>query len=170
VCILHLPLIMCIMHFVMTDEDDLHRALLNLSGFLNRPQADTVLLRRAGSSLDRALFPLLIRAGAGLDQMTVSELADVVGRHYSTVSRQVTVLQQQGFVLRGTDEGDRRRSVVAVTEKGREEIARIAAARNDGMTTVFTDWTDQDRTDLTRLLNKLVDSLESAARPGGAPR
>ena len=36
------------------------------------------------------------------------------------------------------------------------------AARNEAMTAVFSDWPDQDRADLTRLLTKLVDSLESA--------
>ncbi len=133
---------------------------MRLTGFFNRPQADAVLLRRAGSTLDRALFPLLIRAG--LDQtMTVSELADTVGRHYSTVSRQVTVLEQQGLVLRAVDERDRRLSVVRVTDKGNDEIARIAAARSEGMSAVFADWTDQDKADLSRLLSKLVDSLES---------
>ncbi len=150
----------------MPNADDLHRALARLSGFLNRPQADAVLLRRAGSSLDRALFPLLIRAG--LDEtMTVSELADTVGRHYSTVSRQVTALEQQGFVVRTADEGDKRLSVVGVTDKGHEEIARISAARNDGMKSVFRGWSVQDRNDLTRLLTKLVDSLESATNTSG---
>lgn len=150
----------------MTTEDALHRALIRLTGFLNRPQADTVLLRRAGSSLDRALFPLLIRAGFEAT-MTVTELADTVGRHYSTVSRQLTVLEQQGYVVRATDEDDKRRSAVVVTDKGREEIARIAAARNEGMTAVFRDWSDQDRNDLARLLTRLVDSLESVTNTGG---
>jgi len=149
----------------MSSEDKLHRALAHLSGFLNRPQADAVLLRRAGSSLDRALFPLLMRAGLD-DTMTVSELADTVGRHYSTVSRQVTVLERQGFVVRTADEGDKRLSVVGVTDKGREEIARIAWARNDVMREVFSGWTDQDRNDLTRLLAKLVESLESTTNTG----
>jgi DNA-binding MarR family transcriptional regulator len=104
---------------------------------------------------------------AGLDDtMTVSELADTVGRHYSTVSRQVTVLERQGFVVRTADEGDKRLSVVGVTDKGREEIARIAWARNDVMREVFSGWTDQDRNDLTRLLAKLVESLESTTNTG----
>jgi hypothetical protein len=38
----------------------LHEALLDLVGFINRPQNDAILLRDAGVSLDRALFPLLV--------------------------------------------------------------------------------------------------------------
>jgi hypothetical protein len=37
----------------------LHEALIDVVGFLNRPQNDIVLLREAGVSLDRALFPPL---------------------------------------------------------------------------------------------------------------
>ena len=54
---------------------------------MNRPQRDRALLQEAGVSLDRALFPLLIvieRKG-----LLVVELADLVGRDYTTVSRQL---------------------------------------------------------------------------------
>ncbi len=130
-------------------EEDLHRALVRLTGSFNRPQADAALLREAGSSLDRALLPLLVRVG-GLGPITISELADTVSRHYSTVSRQVTTLEQQRYVVRAMDESDRRRSIVEVTDNGRDEIARIARARNEAMRAIFTGWLDQDRNDLTR--------------------
>src|SRR5208282_2837102 len=66
----------------------LHEALIDVVGFFNRPQNDVILLREAGVSLDRALFPLLVliqRRGP----LGVGELADRVGRDYTTVSRQV---------------------------------------------------------------------------------
>jgi DNA-binding MarR family transcriptional regulator len=145
----------------MQSEDLLHQALLNLTGFLNRPQSDTVLLRRAGSTLDRALFPLLIRVNLS-DGVTVGELADTVGRHHTTVSRQVTVLEQQGLVRREADPLDKRHAVVEVTEAGRAEAARIAAARREVMTEAFAGWTSDDKADLRRLVTKLVASLEAA--------
>jgi DNA-binding MarR family transcriptional regulator len=145
----------------MRSEDLLHEALLNLTGFLNRPQSDTVLLRRAGSTLDRALFPLLLRADLP-EQMTVGELADAVGRHHTTVSRQVTVLEQQGLVRREVDPLDKRHAVVEVTETGRAEAARIAAARHKVMTEVFAGWTSDEKADLVRLITKLVASMEAA--------
>jgi DNA-binding MarR family transcriptional regulator len=146
----------------MHGEHLLHEALLNLTGFLNRPQSDAVLLRRAGSTLDRALIPLLIRAEVG-EQITVGELADAVGRHHTTVSRQVTVLEQQGLVRRQVDPRDKRHAVVEVTETGRAEAARIAAARHDVMTEVFAGWTPAEKADLGRLITKLVASMEAAA-------
>jgi hypothetical protein len=55
---------------------------------MNRPQRDDTLIREAGISLDRALFPLLV----GIERrgpIGVVDLADGVGRDYTTVSWQV---------------------------------------------------------------------------------
>ena len=41
----------------------LHEALIDVVGIFNRPRNDVVLLREAGVSLDRALFPLLVYSG-----------------------------------------------------------------------------------------------------------
>jgi DNA-binding MarR family transcriptional regulator len=141
------------------DDEKLHRALLGLAGFLNRPQADTMLLRRAGSTLDRALFPLLIRAGLA-DPLTVGALADLVGRHYSTVSRQVSALEQAGMVTRGANEADGRSSLIQVTPAGRAEIERIGQARRELMSAVLAGWADADKTTLAELATRLVADLD----------
>ena len=70
----------------------LHEALLQIVSVLNRPQGDNVILTRAGVSLDTALFPLLVRVSMQRN-LTIGALADQVGRDYSTVSRQITRLQ-----------------------------------------------------------------------------
>jgi DNA-binding IclR family transcriptional regulator len=56
-------------------------------------------LREAGVSLDRALFPLLVRLSAA-SAMRVAKLAEQVGRDPSTVSRQLVKLEQLGLVRR----------------------------------------------------------------------
>ena len=60
------------------DDNLLVGALMDLVGFLNSPQRDDLLLREAGVSLDRALFPLLVRIGAQ-GPLGVAELAAMVG-------------------------------------------------------------------------------------------
>jgi DNA-binding MarR family transcriptional regulator len=144
---------------IVSNDDHLLQALLRLTGFLNRPSADAALLRQADSSLDRALFPLLIWAELGVST-TLSELADTVGRHYTTVSRQVTALERQGLVRRDVNPNDRRHALVMVTDKGHAEAARIAGARNELFGEIFADWVGEDKADLTRLLSKLVASME----------
>src|SRR5215472_18852135 len=105
----------------------LHEALIDVVGFFNRPQNDVILLREAGVSLDRALFPLLVliqRRGP----LGVGELADRVGRDYTTVSRQVAKLESLSLVARGPGKADRRVTEAVVTEKGQAMSEVLDAA------------------------------------------
>ena len=62
--------------------DDIHAVLLQLNGYMNRPDLDQAFLARAGVKLDRALFPLLTRIGL-YHPISVVELASLVGRNHS---------------------------------------------------------------------------------------
>ena len=78
---------------------DLHAAVLDIVGAMNRPQRDEALIKEAGIPLDRALFPLLVSVER-FGPIGVVELADRVGRDYTTVSRQVAKLESLGLVAR----------------------------------------------------------------------
>src|ERR1700679_619000 len=98
---------------------ELHHALVDVMGQMNRPQRDTALLQEAGVSLDRALFPLLIvieRKGP----LGVVELSEFVGRDYTTVSRQTAKLGRLGLIKRGPSIADKRVREAIVTAKGKE--------------------------------------------------
>ena len=97
-------------------------------GFTNRPQNDVILLREAGVSLDRALFPLLVliqRRGP----LAIGELADWIGRDYTTVSRQVAKLETLGLVARRAGQTDARVTEAIVTDKGQAISDMLDAAR-----------------------------------------
>jgi DNA-binding MarR family transcriptional regulator len=136
----------------------LHEALIDVVGFFNRPQNDAMLLREAGVSLDRALFPLLVliqRRGP----LGVGELADRVGRDYTTVSRQLAKLENLGLVARSPGKTDRRVTEAVVTEKGQAMSEMLDAARERLASIAFADWSEQDLQDLTRLLRRFADNL-----------
>jgi DNA-binding MarR family transcriptional regulator len=136
----------------------LHEALIDVVGFFNRPQNDAILLREAGVSLDRALFPLLVliqRRGP----LGVGELADRVGRDYTTVSRQVAKLENLGLVARRAGKTDRRVTEAVVTEKGQAMSELLDATRERLATIALADWSEQDLKDLTRLLRRFADNL-----------
>src|SRR5271163_2586573 len=144
----------------------LHEALRDLVGFFNRPQNDAVLLREAGVSLDRALFPLLVliqRRGP----LGVGELADRVGRDYTTVSRQVAKLESLGLVARRTNPADRRVNEAVVTDKGRAMTDAIDAARERLVGSILASWSDQDLEDLTRLLRRFADDMTAGTSNTG---
>jgi DNA-binding MarR family transcriptional regulator len=143
---------------------ELHHALVDLMGLMNRPQRDSALLQEAGVSLDRALFPLLIvveRKGL----VGVVELGDLVGRDYTTISRQVAKLDSLGLITRRPSKADNRVREAAITAKGREVTSAIDSARERMSTFLFAKWSKRDLQDLTRLMHRFADDLESLPLP-----
>jgi DNA-binding MarR family transcriptional regulator len=148
------------------DLSQLHLALLEIVGVMNRPQRDETLLREAGVRLDRALFPLLVLVEK-FGPIGVVELADRVGRDYTTVSRQIAKLEVLGLVARRGGEADRRVREAVVTTQGRAINQRIDAARARLMGAIFADWERGEIEALARLARKFADALvgsDSAAR------
>jgi DNA-binding MarR family transcriptional regulator len=149
----------------MTKEiRELHHALVDLMGLMNRPQRDSALLQEAGVALDRALFPLLIvveRKGP----LGVVELSELVGRDYTTVSRQVARLDSLGMINRRPSKTDHRVREAVITGKGREVTSAIDVARERLATLLFAKWSKRDLQDLIRLMRRLADDLQSLPLP-----
>ncbi|HEX4303019.1 MAG TPA: MarR family winged helix-turn-helix transcriptional regulator [Rhizomicrobium sp.] len=137
---------------------ELHRAMLDIAGFLNRPQRDAVLIKEAGISLDRALFPLL----SGIERfgpIGVVDLADRAGRDHTTVSRQIAKLVDLGLIARRASAADRRIHECVITAKGKTLTDALDAARRRLATPILAKWSEKDFADLVRLMRKLADDL-----------
>jgi DNA-binding MarR family transcriptional regulator len=143
------------------DVDAIAAALMDLVGLLNSPRRDDVLLAAAGVSLPRALFPLLVRIGAS-GAIGVTDLAEQVGRDHSTISRQVAALEKLGLVKRRANAEDSRINEAAITDKGKETVARITKTRRRLLGNLLSDWSAKERQDLARLNRKFADVLRSA--------
>lgn len=136
----------------------LHRALLDIVAVMNRPQRDEVLIKEAGIPLDRALFPLLV----GIERfgpIGVVEMADRVGRDYTTVSRQVAKLESLGLVKRQGSIADRRVREAVITPKGKAMTDLVDAARERIGRAIFETWDSNDIDELVRLMGKFADAL-----------
>ena len=133
-------------------------ALVDLVGFLNSPQRDGALLREADVNLDRALFPLLVALGAR-GALGVAELADLVGRDHTTVSRQLAKLESLELVKRTGREADRRRRASQLTDDGRKVVRAITFARRRLLSRVLADWSEPDRAALANLNRRFADAL-----------
>jgi DNA-binding MarR family transcriptional regulator len=88
------------------------------------------------------------------------ELADSLGRDYTTVSRQVKKLEAQGLALKQPNAHDRRISEVTLSEQGKTVIERIAVARTRLMNQVLAEWAEEEVAALFRLTRKYADSLQ----------
>ena len=136
----------------------LHEALIDIVSVINRPQRDEMMVREAGISLDRALFPLLVvieRRGP----IGVVDLADRIGRDYTTVSRQVAKLEGLGLVERRAAAADRRVSQATVTVKGKAMTDAVDKARERIVGAIFATWDNRDVKELVRLIGMFADSV-----------
>ncbi|MGF6228498.1 DNA-binding MarR family transcriptional regulator [Inquilinus ginsengisoli] len=137
---------------------ELHGALIDIVGVMNRPQRDEAMVRAAGISLDRALFPLLVsieRRGP----IGVVDLADRVGRDYTTVSRQVAKLESLGLVERKESAADRRVREATITPRGKAMTDLIDGARERMGRAIFASWDQRDVEDLVRLMRRFADDI-----------
>ncbi|MFC3569925.1 MarR family winged helix-turn-helix transcriptional regulator [Paracoccus simplex] len=139
---------------------ELHRALMDIASLMNRPERDAQLLEIAGLTLERALFPLLVtveRRGP----IGVVELADGVGRDYTTVSRQIARLEEIGLVERRASPSDKRVREAVITTKGKAATDAVDAAREKMVLSLFKDWKRDDFDELIRLMKLLADSMSA---------
>ena len=138
---------------------ELHGSLLEIVSVMNRPQRDEAMVREAGISLDRALFPLLVGIER-LGPIGVVDLADRAGRDYTTVSRQIAKLESLGLVQRRPSATDRRVSEAVVTAKGKSMTDRVDAARERIGIEIFKSWDPEDLDNLVRLMRKFADAVK----------
>ncbi|MBS0222629.1 MAG: MarR family transcriptional regulator [Proteobacteria bacterium] len=137
--------------------------MVDLIGFLNSPQRDDALLHEAGVRLDRALFPLLVALGAR-GALGVVELADLVGRDHTTVSRQLAKLQSLALVERHEGDADRRKRAAQLTNEGRNIVRAITLARRRLLSRVLADWSESDRAALADMSRRFADALIGSVR------
>lgn len=137
---------------------ELHGALIDIVSVMNRPQRDEEMVRQAGIALDRALFPLLVMIER-LGPIGIVDLADRVGRDYTTVSRQVSKLEELGLAERRESAADRRVREAVVTTQGKVMTDKVDAAREKMAREIFADWDAGDVTDLIRLMRRFATAV-----------
>lgn len=137
--------------------EKLGSALLDILSVLNSPQRDLALLREANVEIDRALFPLLVATGAR-GPLAVGDLADLVGRDHTTVSRQLAKLRQLKLIVSHAEQ-DRRRNAVKLTGEGEKIVRKISGARRRLLSRALADWSATDRATLAILTRRFADTL-----------
>lgn len=147
-------------------------ALFDLIGLMNQPQRDSALLQEAGVSLDRALFPLLVVIGRR-DTVGIMELAGLVGRDHTTVSRQVATLGRLELVTRHTGTSDGRERKVAATQEGLAIVHALDTARERLVQPILAQWDEQDWKTFASLLRRFADdalALPTKGKDEGLPQ
>ena len=135
----------------------IERGLTTIVRWGNLPRVRERFTAVAGMDLDRASYAVLFRLEEGPARL--SDLAQRVGVDISTLSRQVHHLEAAGLVGRSVMEEDRRAALLSVTGEGRELVERIRQAKRAVITEMLAGWTQDEREELARVLNRLADAI-----------
>ena len=114
-------------------------------------------------ALDRAAYVILRRLQQD-GPLNVSVLAAALNLDGSTVTRQVTALQNDGLVDRSPDPRDGRGTMIAATPLGLEQVEKVRQARRVLYGTVLSDYTEAERADLAAALEKFTGALDAYMR------
>lgn len=99
----------------------------------------------------------------GSEPFTVKDLATALQLDHSTTSRLATEAEAEGFVTRGSDPDDRRRTTVSLTDLGRAVAVDSAYIRTWFTGSLLADW---DPADMTALVDLLTRVISDTARVG----
>jgi DNA-binding MarR family transcriptional regulator len=132
-------------------------------------------LGRKGSlyvQVDRAGY-LALRTLERLGPIRTNALAEALHLDASTVTRQVTALVAGRFVERRPDPADGRSSTLALTSEGRRTMRAVERERRRVLNEMFSDWAEDERRDLGRVLTKLnvslIDRVAMLREQSGSP-
>lgn len=128
----------------------------------------TGLQRTLRGSSDSSTLAILA-ATVQRDNVRPSEIANVLGLHQSSITRQVHSLENAGHVTLVEDPADRRSCFIRVTDSGREEFERLNQIGLGRFAAFVEGWDRAEVRELTRLMSKLSDAIHGSKVRESAP-
>ncbi|MFT3888236.1 MAG: MarR family transcriptional regulator [Arachnia sp.] len=149
------------MHVNRELSEELFRLFMNLGHTVSAAAGGD----RAVDKLQYTLLAMLAR-----EPRRPSDLTCHLGLDQSTVSRRLSQLCEAGLAERMPDPKDGRAQLLRVTEAGAAAVDDERARRVRVVTDALGDWSENDRTDLARLLAQLNSTLEPRFGIAGATK
>ena len=147
-----------------SERSTLHDLERELTRFWRRSRvASTSIAAEVHPDLDVASYTVLVTISdlsASLPGgVRAIDVADTLGLHKSTMSRNIAVLERLGLVAREPSAEDARARILSITESGRASLDATLTARRARVSSILTRWSAADVRDLARLLGQLNDDL-----------
>ncbi|WEF20803.1 MarR family winged helix-turn-helix transcriptional regulator [Microbacterium maritypicum] len=133
------------------DHFDHHRGHPGMPPWMADPSG------RLGGPARMRMLEALAAASAPL---SVSDLGAAIGVDQPRASRLVQQGVERGYVRREADPDDARRTRIALTDEGRRLARGVRGERREMLATALTSFTEEERVELARLLNKLADNWQ----------
>lgn len=115
-------------------------------------------LKEAGVSGYQARYVLCVSNNEGVSQDRLSKLLMV---NKSNVARQVTALEEGGYLRREQSPSDRRVMLVYTTDKGKALVPVIRAANKRWREVLCAGLTDDEQEALSVILEKMVENARN---------
>lgn len=147
-----------------TERPDLHDLERELTRFWRRSRvSSTSIAAEVHPDLDVASYTVLVTI-SDLERslpggVRAIDVADTLGLHKSTMSRNIAVLERLGLVAREQSADDARARILTITESGRTSLDATITARRARVSSILSQWSNDDVRDLARLLGQLNDDL-----------
>ncbi|MDX3584961.1 MarR family transcriptional regulator [Streptomyces europaeiscabiei] len=93
-------------------------------------------------------------------QPTASDLAERYGLEKSTVSRQLSQLEEHGLLRRVSHPSRPRTKLLELTDTGRDRLARVRQHQRKALQERLGRWPDEDVETFSRLLRRFVTELD----------
>ncbi|GAB4584068.1 MarR family winged helix-turn-helix transcriptional regulator [Nocardia sp. IFM 10818] len=146
--------------------DDLLDAVGPAFGKLRRTSLLEVENPISAKDLSRTLVLNLVLEHSQDNEVTVGMVAELLGVDPSVASRMVSDNIKAGYLVRAASQQDGRRTVLELSDAGRELMARFRKHQRDAYDYITADWSEHDRLELARLLLRYVDSLAGLKERG----
>ncbi|WP_159887726.1 MarR family winged helix-turn-helix transcriptional regulator [Paenibacillus puerhi] len=140
-------------------ENEIFKALIDIVSLINRPDRDKKMIANAGVNLEAAAFRVFVGIGH-LQPTSVGDLADMMGKNYSSVSRQIDKLETAGLVHTYPSSSDSRIRVSELTKYGEEINTMISLTRERIMREALADWTQEEKNVLLNNLRRLFETMQ----------
>lgn len=145
------------------DQDEAVAAVERAMVAIRRSQSRRSLRRLVpfdgGGLIDPTLFGVLEVIEDRGQPCGVTDIAVALGVDQPRASRLLLRAEEQGLLARQADPSDRRRTLLTLTDLGREQLDRMHQLRQAVFARVMADWSDADRSAFARLITAFVASF-----------
>src|SRR6476659_22717 len=146
------------------ERSNLHDLERELTRFFRRSRvASTSIAAQVHPDLDVASYTVLVTisdlSGSLPNGVRAIDVAETLGLHKSTMSRNIAVLERLGLLTREPSAEDARARLLTITEPGRTSLVAAISARRQRVSSILGRWSESDVRDLARLLGQLNDDL-----------
>lgn len=89
--------------------------------------------------------------------MSQKEMQDKLDIQSGSISELISKLEKKELVIRQPDSADRRRMILFLTEKGREDVEAYSRQYENSVLSFFQVLDESEKKELERILEKLLD-------------